>query len=56
MSLESEISPVILLDQSEVFQYHCPCLFVWHIEHFFFDQLIADGFRLRGSVIHQIFF
>ena len=38
---ESEISPVVLLDQTEVFKHDLSHLLAWHVEHFFFDQLIT---------------
>ena len=46
-SSETEIPSVVLLDQTEVFQYNISHLFIRHIKDFFFNQPVANGFCLR---------
>ena len=44
---EPEISSVILFDQSQIFKYNSPRLFIRHVKHFFLDQFVTDCFCLR---------
>ena len=46
-SSETEIPSVVLLDQTEVFQYNISHFFIRHIKDFFFNQPVANGFCLR---------
>ena len=52
---ETEISPVILLNEMEIFKDHISYLFIWNIENFLFNESVADGFCLRGGIVHQVF-
>ena len=53
---EPEVSPVILLDQSEVFKHDLSCFFIRNIQDFLFNKVVSDCCRFRRGIVCQIFF
>ena len=53
---EPEVSPVILLNQSEVFKHDLSCFFIRNIQDFLFNQPVSDCCRFRRGIVCQIFF
>ena len=53
---EVSFHSVVLLNQTEIFEYNISYLFIWNIENFLFNESVADAFCFGGSIVHQVFF